>query len=93
LDFLVGLRTRRRRLSAHDVGDEPADRIVENRVIVDSAAYGRAMNAKDAAGIAPLFIEDVVCEDSAFIGTGPIYGYVNTAAREGIEARLSEAAQ
>ena len=31
----VGLRTPRRRLGVHDAGDEPADRIVEDRAIVD----------------------------------------------------------
>jgi hypothetical protein len=31
----VGLRTPRRRLGVDDVGDEPADRIVEDGVIVD----------------------------------------------------------
>jgi ketosteroid isomerase-like protein len=35
------------------------------------SAWGRAMNARDAVGIASLCVEDVVWEDSALIGAGP----------------------
>ncbi len=38
------------------------------------SAWGRAMNARDAVGIASLCTEDVVWEDSVLMGAGPLRG-------------------
>jgi len=38
------------------------------------SAWGRAMNDKDAVGIASLCTEDVVWEDSVLMGAGPLRG-------------------
>lgn len=38
------------------------------------SAWGRAMNARDAAGIASLCTEDIEWEDSVLMGAGPIRG-------------------
>jgi predicted ester cyclase len=50
------------------------------------SAWGRAMNARDAVGIASLCVEDVVWEDSALIGAGPLYG--RAAVRDFLEEYL-----
>jgi predicted ester cyclase len=39
-------------------------------------SYVRAINAKDAAGIAALCAEDVVWDDSTLMGSGPLHGRV-----------------
>lgn len=48
--WTVGLRTTRRRLGVHDAGDDPADRIVEDRVIVDCWTGVDPSSAADATG-------------------------------------------
>jgi len=51
------------------------------------SAYRRAMTARDAASIASLCTEDVVWEDSALMGAGPLYG--RAAVRDFFEEFLS----
>jgi predicted ester cyclase len=50
------------------------------------SAWGRALNARDAVGIASLCTEDVVWEDSVLMGTGPLRG--RAAVRDFLEEYL-----
>jgi predicted ester cyclase len=63
---------------------DPSDRSLHSSLTAPGAkalgeffrSYVQAMNAKDAAGIAALCAEDVVWDDSALMGSGPLHGRV-----------------